>query len=127
MGDLRMQVSIVIDCADPLTLARFWQGLVGGDINEVDRSATWVSLISLTSLGYVGFQKVPESKQNKNRVHLDLVVDDLELSRQRAVELGAEAIGGVVVETLASFQVMSDPEGNEFCFVHYPDRTAAAQ
>jgi predicted enzyme related to lactoylglutathione lyase len=111
--------SLVIDCRDPEALARFWQSLVGGEIDSATKSSTWVSLKSLSSLGYLGFQRVPEPKQVKNRVHIDLIVDDLVSSRDSAVASGAIVVGGIVEEPIAHFQVMQDPEGNEFCFVRY--------
>jgi len=56
------------------------------------------------------FQLVPEPKQVKNRVHLDLRGDDHEAEAARLVDAGAR-----VLRTCDNFIVMSDPEGNEFC------------
>jgi predicted enzyme related to lactoylglutathione lyase len=53
---------------------------------------------------------VPEPKQVKNRVHLDLRGDDHEAEAARLVDAGAR-----VLRTFDNFIVMSDPEGNEFC------------
>ena len=113
------QLSLVVDCRDPEKLVHFWQQLVGGEVDVTTMSSNCVSLKSMSSLGYLGFQKVPEPKQVKNRVHIDLIVDDLAASRDNAVALGAEAVGEIVEESIALFQVMRDPEGNEFCFVKY--------
>jgi hypothetical protein len=66
-------------------------------------------LEGVPSLGYLGFQKVPESKAVKNRVHIDLVVPELAESVRRAVGHGGRLSGSV----------MQDPEGNEFCFVQF--------
>ncbi len=38
--------------------------------------------------------------------------------REPAERLGAVRVGGLVVDEQGSFQVLRDPEGNEFCFVH---------
>jgi len=111
------EVSIVFDCREPLTLATFWQGLVGGSVDESTSSPDWVELKGITGLGYLGFQRVPESKKVKNRVHIDLTVDDIATSTNAAIQRGANAIGAVVEESTNWFQVMADPEGNEFCFV----------
>jgi hypothetical protein len=54
------------------------------------------------------FQQVPEPKQVKNRVHLDLVAGEGEL--ERLLSLGAS-----VVERRPEWLVLADPEGNEFC------------
>jgi predicted enzyme related to lactoylglutathione lyase len=66
----------------------------------------------------MSFQPVPERKDVKNRLHLDFEVEDIEAAIVKAVSLGAEREGMVVTDEKGSFQVMRDPEGNEFCFVH---------
>lgn len=66
----------------------------------------------------MSFQPVPEHKTQKNRLHLDIEVDDIEAAVVKAVSLGAQREGLVVTDEQGSFQVMRDPEGNEFCFVH---------
>jgi predicted enzyme related to lactoylglutathione lyase len=65
----------------------------------------------------LAFQPVPEAKVVKNRLHLDIEVDEIEAAVAEALRLGAARIGEVVTDELGSFQVMHDPEGNEFCFV----------
>ena len=57
----------------------------------------------------------------KNRVHVDLLVDDLPASTAPAVALGATTVGAVVEEHNGSYQVFRDPEGNEFCLVTADD------
>jgi predicted enzyme related to lactoylglutathione lyase len=65
----------------------------------------------------MGFQKVPETKLIKNRVHLDLDVPDIEAAVASSTRIGAIRHGVVHEEPTNFFQVMSDPEGNEFCFI----------
>jgi predicted enzyme related to lactoylglutathione lyase len=65
----------------------------------------------------LGFQKVPESKSIKNRVHIDVDVETIDDAVQRAIALGAEKSGEIVEEETNYFQVMLDPEKNEFCFI----------
>lgn len=62
------------------------------------------------------FQKVPEGKTAKNRVHLDIHVepDRKEAEVARMVALGAEVIG-VHRDRGPTTYVLRDPEGNEFC------------
>lgn len=110
-------VSIVIDCTDTMKLATFWQSIVGGEIDRATASPSWVALKGVLHLTYLGFQCVPEAKAVKNRAHIDVMVDDVESSCKEAEQLGAKALGGFVDEALYRFQVMSDPEGNEFCLV----------
>ena len=110
-------LAVTFDCADPETLAGFWQALVGGTIEEAARSAEWVALEHVPVFGYLGFQQVPEEKVVKNRVHLDLDVADIGDAVDRSTRIGARAIGDTVEEPANFFQVMADPEGNEFCFI----------
>ena len=104
---------IVVDCSNPEALARFWQALIGGDV-EVE-SADWVGLDGDEMGFYIGFQKVPEKKTGKNRVRLDVEVDDLDQAVDEAEQLGARTIGSRVEDDDGTFQVMADPGGNEFC------------
>ncbi|MFM7496316.1 MAG: VOC family protein, partial [Candidatus Nanopelagicus sp.] len=77
----------------------------------------WVALSGVPGLGYIGFQKVPEKKIVKNRLHFDVDVASIEDAVNLAVALGAKKIATVVEEETNLFQVMLDPEGNEFCFI----------
>lgn len=106
---------IVVDCANPVALARFWQALIGGEV--IEESDDWVVLDGDEEGFCIGFQQVPDRKHGKNRLHLDVDVDDLERAIDEAEQLGARKIGSVVESDEAPFQVMADPEGNEFCFV----------
>jgi predicted enzyme related to lactoylglutathione lyase len=70
---------------------------------------------------YVSFQRVPEPKVVKNRVHLDISVEDVELATSRV-----EAAGGRRRRPDADFmeygycwRTMADPEGNEFCLIYW--------
>ena len=106
---------IVVDCRAPRALVRFWAGLLGGD--PVDRALDW-SHVEPPGFPRLAFQPVPEDKAVKNRLHLDIDVDDIEAAVAEAVRLSAVRVGGVVTDETGSFQVMIDPAGNEFCFVH---------
>jgi predicted enzyme related to lactoylglutathione lyase len=106
---------IVFDCPNPEALARFWQALIGGEVDV--ESSDWAVLDGDDDGFYLGFQRVPEGKSAKNRVHLDVEVDDLATAIDEAEQLGARKIGALVEEEDGSFQVMADPAGNEFCFI----------
>lgn len=108
---------VVFDCVDPEQLAEFWQVLTGAEIDS--RETDWCSLQAPRDGGIaMGFQRVPEEKLTKNRVHLDFDVDDLPSATERAETLGAIRLGDVVMEDDGeNFQVMADPEGNEFCLI----------
>ncbi|MET9801941.1 VOC family protein [Streptomyces sp. NPDC006368] len=105
---------IVFDCADPAALARFWAALLGGE--PVDRSPDW-SYVDPPGFVRVAFQRVPEGKAVKNRLHLDLEAGDVDTAAAGAVRLGAVRVDDIVTDDHGRFQVLRDPEGNEFCFV----------
>jgi len=108
---------IVIDCAEPRRLARFWSEILGRPADIVDDA--WASIPAEPVR--LAFQRVPEGKQSpKNRVHLDVEDDDLEGAAEAAVRAGATQCGGVVRDDYGAFIVMADVEGNEFCFVTAP-------
>lgn len=113
---------VVVDCDDPMALAEFWQRVLGGYV--VRQSHEWVALEPPTGVT-IGFQKVPEAKTVKNRVHLDVDVADLQVATEAAEALGARRVGEVVYDELGGFQVMLDPEGNEFCLIHGPTAITA--
>jgi predicted enzyme related to lactoylglutathione lyase len=77
----------------------------------------YLMLENVPTIGMMGFQKVPEAKQVKNRVHLDLDVPDIDVAIESSIQIGATRHGVVHEEPANFFQVMSDPEGNEFCFI----------
>ena len=105
---------VVVDCADPGRLAAFWAQVLGGVV--VARDDDWHRLDppGWTSLA---FQRVPEPKAVKNRLHLDVLVDDLAAATSAAEALGAVPVGAPVHDVAGSFQVLLDPEGNEWCVV----------
>ena len=137
------QVQVTFDCADPERVARFWCEVLGyvapappegfatwDDYNETlpaeDRGA-WFACSDPTGVGpRLFFQRVPEGKVVKNRVHLDVRVGTGLVGEERLAVLEAEcarlvALGatrGVLLvadEENESCQVMQDVEGNEFC------------
>src|SRR5438067_12105443 len=61
-------------------------------------------------------QQVPEPKIAKNRMHLDLLVPDLQAEVARIESLGATRLTPAPLEQYGQrWFVMRDPEGNEFC------------
>ncbi len=108
-----MQVEITLDCDDPDRLAVFW-GLVLRCQPTPVVPGRYVALEGETLT--VTLQRVPEPKIAKNRMHLDLIVDDLDTELARIESLGATR---VTLEALREYGerwfIMADPEGNEFC------------
>ncbi|MEV6911326.1 VOC family protein [Amycolatopsis sp. NPDC051071] len=137
------QVQVTFDCAKPERLARFWCEVLGYVIPSVpDGFASWDAYNDSLPLekrdqGFVCgdpngvgprlyFQRVPEGKVVKNRVHLcvragtGLVGDErlaaLEAERDRLIPLGAVCERVMLAdEENESCIVMRDIEGNEFC------------
>ena len=77
MRPIARPLAITIDCHDPARIVDFWRQLVGGEL-LIDSPDDYQVLANVPSLGMIGFQKVPEAKQSKNRVHIDLEVPDIE-------------------------------------------------
>jgi Glyoxalase-like domain len=143
---MAVRLQVVFDAADPSRLAAFWGEAIGyveedppdgfesweawAGANDVPRE-DWGNYASRVDPDGAGprlyFQRVPEPKTAKNRVHLDLDVGGgrgtpPEEHRRRvaaAVERAAAAGATKVKEYDEAGQhwvVMQDPEGNEFCF-----------
>ena len=106
---------VVFDCADPAALAGFWAQVLGGAVTV--RTESW-AFIDPPGWTRVAFQKVPEAKQGKNRLHIDIEVSELTEATMRALDLGATKVGNIQHDSAGSFQVLLDPEGNEWCVVH---------
>lgn len=118
-------ITVTVDCADPTRLAAFWAELLG--YRPIGAVAQYASIgPDEASQGpKLIFQQVDETKVGKNRLHLDIDLEAgvaLEPEVARAVRLGARRIRDDVVEEHGlSWQVLADPEGNEFCIVSSSD------
>jgi predicted enzyme related to lactoylglutathione lyase len=105
--------NLVVDSQDPARLARWWAEALGYQItyekpDEVEIRRTPEELPGLI------FVPVPDPKQVKNRLHIDLRPDDQEAEVERLVDMGARHVGVGQGEDV-SWVVLADPEGNEFC------------
>ncbi|MGW1636431.1 VOC family protein [Streptomyces lavendulae] len=135
------QFQVTFDCTEPERVARFWCEVLGYVIAAPTGFATWEdyedsrspedrgSWCACGDPSGVGprlyFQRVPEGKAAKNRVHLDVRVGTGLVGEERLAVLEAEctrlmALGAVRVRLLYdggddSCIVMQDVEGNEFC------------
>ena len=111
-GRLRPIASITVDCHDPTRLASFWAAAL--DYVPVGGGPDWAALEEPAGAGpRLLFMQVPEPKVGKNRVHLDLNVEDRPAAAGRLIALGARHLRTVAEG--AGWMVMADPEGNEFC------------
>jgi len=134
-------VQITFDTADPHGLAAWWAGQLGYEIEDGHElvsellSAGVISDDDVVSVGdrlafadavaardpegeapRMFFQRVPEPKTGKNRLHLDVPVphDRLEQEVDRCVAAGA-SLQEYRSHPGHRWAVMQDPEGNEFC------------
>jgi hypothetical protein len=138
-------IQVTFDCAEPNRLATFWAAALGYKIQDPPQGyETWEAF--LTEIGIpeerwndmsaiidpdgVGprilFQRVPEPKTVKNRVHLDVNIGGGHNTptdeRRKRVDAAVERLVDLGATKLRPFEqhgeywvVMQDPEGNEFC------------
>jgi hypothetical protein len=120
MGKLR---EIVVDADHPAVLARFWAQVLDG---YVVRAYDAGEIARLAGLGFTPetdpnvmvdgpgpslcFQVMPGERHARNRLHMDVTVND------RAAEVSRlAALGASIVREEVGYTVMRDPEGNNFC------------
>jgi len=113
---------VAFDCADPPSLARFWADLLGGTVELDDGGDATVHVSGAPPLD---FFRVPDSKAGKNRLHLDLRSRSYEDAVDAAIRLGASRADDVYDG--GSWQVLRDPEGNEFCILRGSSAEQAAE
>ncbi|CAL9312942.1 VOC family protein [Streptomyces sp. SudanB182_2057] len=109
--------AVVVDCADPREMARFWDRAIDWTLHEVTDDLA--VLRSAHGVGpYLEFVRTPDTKSVWNRVHLDIAPyrgDDLAAEGARLRALGATDPG--IDQSALSWTVLADPEGNEFCLL----------
>jgi hypothetical protein len=107
--------AVVADCADPVSLARFWSGAAGWV--PVESGEGVASLRSPRGVGpYLEFVRVPDAKTVKNRMHLDVAPypgDDHLAEVKRLHDSGAGPCD--IGQGEVAWAVLADPEGGEFC------------
>jgi hypothetical protein len=132
------RLQITFDCLDPARVGTFWAAALGypaPDVegwhnflrsqgrSEEDLNATFAIEDPTGERPRMFFQRVPENKSVKNRVHLDLAAptasnsdraEQIDAFAERLTALGAHRLRAVNKDE-GYFVVMADPEGNEFC------------
>ena len=103
---------LVVDAVDPLTIAGWWAERTGGTVStrEEERYA-WLEGVTGFPYMFWVFQRVPEPKTVKNRVHWDVKLVDATI--ESLIDAGATLLRPKDDEI--RWWVMADPEGNEFC------------
>jgi catechol 2,3-dioxygenase-like lactoylglutathione lyase family enzyme len=111
-----------VDCADAYALSRWWEGVLDyredpEDPNEPGHEECMIS--SADGQHRLLFIEVPDIKQGKNRIHLDLRpaegTRDAEVAR--LIGHGAKVVDDLRRPDGTGWAVLADPEGNEFCIL----------
>lgn len=111
---------VVLDTVDPEKLAPFWAELLGLEVTARVADGQYLVLgtpAPETGAPALAFQRVPEGKSVKNRMHLDLAVDDLEATTERILSMGGSWDGQTRQLGDYRWRCVADPEGNEFDIV----------
>ena len=103
---------IVVDAAQPATLGRWWANALGWVVTFEADDEYEIRSASDRLPGLV-FVPVGDSKVTKNRLHLDFRPDDQTAEVDRLLALGAHRVD--VGQGEQRWDVLADPEGNEFC------------
>ncbi|MER5867383.1 VOC family protein [Kitasatospora sp. NPDC002040] len=103
---------VVVDCADPVALGRWWAEALGWTVLDDDPEEFEIRPADGRMPGIL-FARVPEPKTLKNRLHLDFRPADQAAEVARLLALGARPAD--VGQGEQTWRVLSDPEGNEFC------------
>jgi len=117
--NLDVRIEFTLDCSDLERMSEFWREAAGFVVDGIIEGR-YVSLVGhrLT----LTLQRVDEPKTVKNRMHLDLLVDDLDAEVRRLEKLGAHRLTAAALEEFGqTWFVLADPEGNEFCVAEGPE------
>ena len=111
----RATLEVVLDCSDPEKLMPFWREALGYRLYYSEPSL--VVLVPHDGNAFpLLLQQVPEPKVTKNRMHIDIVAEDVEVEVNRLEALGARRLHDDVRRFGPTRWVtMADPEDNEFC------------
>ena len=107
----------MLDCHDPDALVEFWETALSYRLNETLDDYR----ILVPKVGEIGpvfmLSRSRDQKLAKNRMHVDVHPDNAEAHLTRLQRLGGTLVGERVERYSIWWQVMADPEGNEFCVV----------
>jgi predicted enzyme related to lactoylglutathione lyase len=116
-GIARMR-TIVLDCPDPLALARFYGELLGWEVTYADDE--WVNLAGPG--GKLSFQLAPDhvaptwpDPKVPQQFHVDVTVDDVDAAEQAVLALGATKTAEQPGVPDGNWRVYLDPAGHPFC------------
>jgi hypothetical protein len=100
---------LVVDSADPVAIAHWWGRVY--DVPVEVHAEDWATLENVPGMPILtmDFNRVPEPRTVKNRIHWDVSVAEL----QPLLDVGATMVRER--DTEISWHILADPEGNEFC------------
>lgn len=113
---------LVLDCPDPAALARFYAGLLGGEVDRPDPRWTlgdgW-STLHLEGGMVLCFQRVADHRpprwpdpEHPQQAHLDVDVEDLDTAEREVLALGA-----VRLRDVGGWRIFADPAGHPVCLI----------
>jgi hypothetical protein len=113
--------TLALDTPDPLALATFYQGLLGGEIDADPDEPDWVDLRGdgvRLSFQEAADHQPPEwgNPAKPQQMHLDLTVDDVEAAEPQVLALGATR-HALQPGADSNWRVYLDPAGHPFCLV----------
>jgi catechol 2,3-dioxygenase-like lactoylglutathione lyase family enzyme len=101
---------LIVDAADPHAIGTWWADVMGGKLSaDSEDPAVAIDAMPQAPFDAMVFLPVPEPKTVKNRIHWDVTTDSVEALLER----GATMIRPKDSEI--AWDVLADPEGNEFC------------
>lgn len=134
------KIDLTLDCADPVRLAEFWKTALGYEDepppapyktreewlaqfdDEFDDGMEAAWLHDPSGAGpRLSLLQVPEPKERKNRLHMDVRASTSREPGERWAQIGVEVakLKAAGATAIAEFDghhvVLADPEGNEFC------------
>lgn len=120
--------SIVFACRDPIRLGHWWAEALGWRVTGEASQAVTVEATGEDRPFSLVFVSVPEPKEGKNRLHLDLArtsLDEQAATVDRLLARGARRAD--IGQGNVPWVVLADPEGNEFCVLDPRERYMGAQ
>jgi len=115
--------AMTIDCNDPPRVAKFWAAVLDCAVTEPGRDRPgWLRLqpFGPDQQPFINVQPVPEPKAGKVRLHIDVLVQDMDRAVDRVIARGGSDTGVREHLPRGRIAVMLDPEGNEFCLLAPP-------
>ena len=112
---------------DPYELALFWSTVTGRPLHAEDQPGDPEASLVAEGQPTMLFIRVPDGKEVKNRLHLDLQPQDRTRDEEvdRLIEAGAKLFEDHRRPDGTGWVTLKDPEGNEFCVEHSHAERAA--